>query len=173
MEPGDLVAPTLDVPSRAVVGLFVCVCVSLFFVFAFWLWLFLLLLLLVVVVVVVVVVVCICRLCAPPPSFCQSRQLLVRRMGLAPGFRSTLRLASPLGHHLDYGCRTVAIDQQMIPSSLNRVLLTNANHTGSDMRIATCDILNHKAFPRQSVEAPWWSWDRLFTGGGSLRQMST
>ena len=46
---------------------------------------------------------------------------------------------------------------------LNRILLTKVNHTGSDVRIASGDILNPKAFPRQGVEASWWVWRPVFS----------
>jgi hypothetical protein len=41
---------------------------------------------------------------------------------------------------------------------LNRLLLTKVNHTGSDIRITTGEILCPKSVPRQSVEASWWKW---------------
>lgn len=51
----------------------------------------------------------------------------------------------------------------MLPSSdLNRILLTKVNHTGSDIRVSTGDILNPRAFPRQGAEAGWWNWEPVF-----------
>ena len=47
-------------------------------------------------------------------------------------------------------------------SSLNRFLLRRTNHTGSDIRIATGEIVNPKVFPRQSVQATWWDWQPIF-----------
>lgn len=44
----------------------------------------------------------------------------------------------------------------------NRFLLRRANHTGSDIRVVTGDILSAKAFPRESVQAEWWQWQPAF-----------
>lgn len=88
--------------------------------------------------------------------------VLVQRMGLAPGFRAPLRASAPLGRYLQYGYRALAVTRELAVSDLNRVLLTKVNHTGSDIRVATGDILNPQAFPRQGVEAAWWSWRPVF-----------
>ena len=50
----------------------------------------------------------------------------------------------------------------MSPQLLNKILLARVNHTGSDIRITTGEILNPKAFPRQAVEAEWWDWEHVF-----------
>ena len=80
---------------------------------------------------------------------------LARRMGMAPGFRSPLRWEVPISKTLGYGfpgsCSFSVMD-------LNRLLLTKVNHTGSDIRITTGEILCPKSVPRQSVEASWWKW---------------
>ena len=83
------------------------------------------------------------------------------RMGLSPGFRAPLRFVAPIGRTLNYGTLGSKSDE-FTPASLNRFLLTRVNHTGSDIRIATGDIVSPKAFPRQSVEASWWDWTILF-----------
>ena len=36
------------------------------------------------------------------------------------------------------------------------------NHTGSDIKITTGDVLCPKSIPRQSVEAAWWNWKPSF-----------
>lgn len=46
--------------------------------------------------------------------------------------------------------------------SLNLHLLQRVNHTGSDVRIVTGELLNPKAFPRQSVDPCWWQWEPVF-----------
>lgn len=84
---------------------------------------------------------------------------LTRRMGMAPGFRAPIRWKIPLSRSLGYGypgslSGTVA--------QLNKVLLSKVNHTGSDVRITTGEVLNPKSVPRQSVEADWWKWEPLF-----------
>ena len=42
------------------------------------------------------------------------------------------------------------------------MLLRKTNHTGSDIRIVTGEILKGKVFPRQSVAASWWAWKDEF-----------
>lgn len=84
------------------------------------------------------------------------------RMGMAPGFRAPLRSRAPLGRFLQYGFREQAQARSYTPQDLNRILLTKVNHTGSDIRVATGDVLNPKAFPRQGVEASWWKWRPVF-----------
>lgn len=86
---------------------------------------------------------------------------LANRMGLAPGIRSALRTTSPLARRLQYGYSSsstlVGIDD------INRHLLSRTNHTGSDIRITTGEVLNPKAFPRQGVQADWWHWKAAFS----------
>ena len=45
---------------------------------------------------------------------------------------------------------------------LNRILLQRTNHTGSDVRIITGDLLAPKKYPRQSVQSSWWRWRPVF-----------
>ena len=87
---------------------------------------------------------------------------IAQRMGMAPGYRAPLCSQAPLGRYLQYGFRNQAMTRAFTPSDLNRILLTKTNHTGSDVRIATGDVLNPKAFPRQGVDASWWTWQPVF-----------
>lgn len=87
---------------------------------------------------------------------------LVERMGLSPGFRAPLGAKAPLSRFLQYGFRHLALGREVQVNDLNRVLLTKVNHTGSDIRVASGDILNPRAFPRQGVEASWWNWVPVF-----------
>lgn len=80
---------------------------------------------------------------------------LARRMGSAPGFKPPLKWEIPLGRELKYGC---PFPGDFAVQDLNRVLLCRVNHTGSDIRITTGQVLNPKGVPRQSVEAAWWRW---------------
>ena len=89
-------------------------------------------------------------------------QWLANRMGLAPGFRTPLRCSAPISHQLSYGFGLHALGSQLRPQDLNRILLTKVNHTGSDIRVSTGDILNPRAFPRQGAEASWWTWEPVF-----------
>ena len=83
---------------------------------------------------------------------------LWNRMGMAPGFCSPLQHASSLGRTLNYGL----LDQSQTVVDLHRCLLRRANHTGSDIRISTGSIMNPRSFPRQSVAADWWVWNKVF-----------
>lgn len=87
--------------------------------------------------------------------------MLAKRMGMAPGCLSPVRLQAPLGRYLQYGMGkgTTPVDV----TTLNQILLTRTNHTGSDVRISTGEILNPKSAIRQSIEAAWWDWDHLFS----------
>lgn len=88
---------------------------------------------------------------------------LAQRMGLAPGFRANLRLRAPLALNLQYGCQQVAETQENIRvRDLNLMLLARTNFTGSDVRVVTGQIVNPKAFPRQSIQAAWWKWNHSF-----------
>jgi len=84
---------------------------------------------------------------------------LTRRMGMAPGFRAPIRWKIPLCRCLGYGFPG---DSKGTVAALNKVLLSKVNHTGSDIRITTGEVLNPRSVPRQSVEAAWWKWEPLF-----------
>lgn len=87
---------------------------------------------------------------------------LAQRMGLAPGFRAPWRMSAPLKRSLGYGVLGKHTDVNYTPGTLNRILLTKVNHTGSDIRIASGEVMNPKAHPRQSVEATWWDWEHVY-----------
>lgn len=90
----------------------------------------------------------------------------IRMAGRANGtltrFRAPLRARAPLGRFLQYGYRTLAVSRSVDVGDLNPVLLTKVNYSGSDIRVATGDILNPRAFPRQGLEASWWNWTPVF-----------
>lgn len=87
------------------------------------------------------------------------------RMGMAPGYAAPFQLQAPIQRKLQYG---------KFPStphtvqSLNQYLLTKVNHTGSDIRITTGEVLSPKAVPRQSVQAAWWKWQPVFKNRWSI-----
>lgn len=90
-------------------------------------------------------------------------KLLTKRMGLAPGFRAPLRWLAPLRKQLSYGSPITTLDAcDGNPQKLNRILLRRTNHTGSDVRISSGELMNQKAFPRQSAQASWWKWEPAF-----------
>ena len=86
---------------------------------------------------------------------------LANRMGLAPGFRSPIRSIAPIKRKLQYGFAEFELWQSV--QTLNRLLLSRVNHTGSDVRIVTGEILNPKAHPRQGVQSDWWLWKPSFS----------
>ena len=93
-----------------------------------------------------------------------SYQHLAKRMGLAPGFRAFLKLQAPISRTLKYGTPMFQLERnRRYVSDLNRILLRRTNHTGSDVRIATGEIMAPKQYPRQSVAADWWEWKEAFT----------
>ena len=82
------------------------------------------------------------------------------RMGLAPGFLAPFHCQAPLQRRLQYGS-TLTNDMFSV-KELNQILLTKTNHTGSDIKVTTGEILNPKAAARQSVPADWWDCQGLF-----------
>ena len=87
-------------------------------------------------------------------------RMLAQRMGMAPVFRSPIRWTAPLKRCFQYGCNAQSTSQSV--NTLNRILLSRVNHTGSDVRIASGELLNPKAHPRQGVQADWWDWKPSF-----------
>eukprot|EP00438_Fugacium_kawagutii_P036840 Skav204450 [mRNA] locus=scaffold1298:250701:254168:+ [translate_table: standard] len=88
-----------------------------------------------------------------------SYHMLWNRMGLAPGFSSALHFQARLQRRLVYTDEEVSASV----SDLHKCLVRRTNHTGSDVRIATSTFMNPKAFPRQSVSASWWHWQKVFS----------
>lgn len=84
---------------------------------------------------------------------------LARRAGLAPGFRAPWRLVAPMSRKLNYGNIQIPPESAPTVETLNRILLRRTNHTGSDVRIISGEILNPKCFPRQAVASKWWTWE--------------
>lgn len=89
----------------------------------------------------------------------QPYSVLVRRMGLAPGFCCQPSVLAPLSRTPCYGAEGSTIEPV---GSLHRCLLRRVNHTGSDIRVSSGVVMNPKAFPRQSVCSEWWKWEHLF-----------
>ena len=48
-------------------------------------------------------------------------------------------------------------------SDLNCHFLHKANHTGSDVRITTGQLLSSAGYPRESVSSSWWVWEGIFS----------
>ena len=85
---------------------------------------------------------------------------LAHRMGLAPGCIANISVQIPVQRRLAYG---YASDQSENIQDLTSLLLGKANHTGSDIRITTGQVMVPRAFPRQSASADWWNWKVNFT----------
>ena len=85
---------------------------------------------------------------------------LCLRMGMSPGFRASLRMVTEVKRGLNYG--STGSPEHGTPEALNRYLLRRVNHTGSDIRVATGEVLCPRAYPRQSVDPAWWNWTILF-----------
>lgn len=90
-------------------------------------------------------------------------KFLASRMGMSPGFCAHQRSLLPICKSLNYGSRTV---ENIINSKgselMNRLLLRKTNHTGSDVRMITGEVMNQKVFPRESICAEWWRWEDGF-----------
>ena len=84
---------------------------------------------------------------------------LARRMGMAPGFAAPPDAECQLQRGLVYGAES---GKAVTIPDVTRVLLSKVNHTGSDVRVTTGQVLNPKAFPRQSAAADWWNWQGVF-----------
>lgn len=96
---------------------------------------------------------------------------LARRCGIAPGFRFPLRREAVLHRSLQYGTPFLVLQKdRLYIDDFNRLLLRRTNHTGSDIRVVTGDVLAPKQFPRQSVSASWWEWEEGFTTKWSRKE---
>ena len=100
----------------------------------------------------VVVAAALCRRFVSSISY----STLAARMGMAPGTCLPLQVVAPLKRSLLYGFDR--IPENWTVKQLNQILLSRTNHTGSDVRISTGELLNPKSAVRQSIEAAWWEW---------------
>ncbi len=70
---------------------------------------------------------------------------------------------APLTRELCYGTPYSALKRFPVSvEDLNRFLLRRTNHTGSDIRVVTGEVMNPKTFPRQAVCSKWWKWEPCF-----------
>ena len=89
-----------------------------------------------------------------------SYQHLAKRMGMAPGLSLDIKSVCPIQRGFGYGSFPLTVSEEV--KRMNQLLLRRTNHTGSDVRIATGEILNPKAVVRQSIQAGWWKWRPCF-----------
>ena len=87
---------------------------------------------------------------------------LIQRLGLAPGFCSSWQTPAPLARRLVFGPWDVGLSPQPSVTDLNKVFLQRTNHTGSDVRIITGQLMNQKQPLRQSIPSCLWHWSFLF-----------
>lgn len=83
-----------------------------------------------------------------------------QRLGLPPGYSSHISMSWPMGG--------LQADVPQPPpmfsvKDINVFLALRANHTGSDVRITTGEIMNPRQVSRQSVCSEWWDWRQVFT----------
>jgi len=71
-----------------------------------------------------------------------------------------LSRVSPLTRSISYG--DFRVKELGSVELLNKLLLARTNHTGSDVRISTGQILAPKSVVRQSILAGWWNWQPVF-----------
>ena len=89
------------------------------------------------------------------------------RVGLPPGLGLNLKIAWPLSQK-ELPAELITASKDV--SRLNKLLLMRTNHTGSDVRIVTGDLMSNRTFPRESVQSTWWQWRPLFNVHWSVKE---
>ena len=92
---------------------------------------------------------------------------LNQRLGLPPGASSNVAVKCPLNTELSYGQFETA---QRTVHHMNTHLAARANHTGSDVRLVTGELMNPRQMARQSVNSSWWMWKQAFTVAWKIEQ---
>ena len=85
---------------------------------------------------------------------------IVSRLGLAPGSSAHPDVAVPLTRWLNYGGSGEVHEGGSL--ALVKQLGLTVNHTGSDVRITTGQLMGGKTQAHGSVGAFWWQWKQLF-----------
>lgn len=85
--------------------------------------------------------------------------VLNNRMGLPPGSGLHISIPCPLSKQDTYG---VFRWQEWSTSSLHAYLALRTNHTGSDIRISSGQLMNPRHSQRQSINPKWWRWEPIF-----------
>ena len=83
---------------------------------------------------------------------------IVQRLGLAPGFSTAGHLTAPMSRLKTY---IVPASTSSCTVPLSQHLLRCVNHTGSDVKITTGELMNSKHTVRQSVDAIWCRWKQV------------
>ena len=82
-----------------------------------------------------------------------------QRAGLPPGLSLHVQFRCPLQTAASLGLEE---KRPRGVHEMNRSLLQRTNHTGSDVRVLTGDLMCPKKYPRQSVQSQWWKWRPIF-----------
>ena len=81
------------------------------------------------------------------------------RLGMPPGASLNIKIRCPINQ----GGLLPQLTEQIKPvQELHKHLLRHANHTGSDVRIVTGEIMDPRKYPRRSASSMWWSWQAVF-----------
>ena len=99
-----------------------------------------------------------CCAIRPPPTV----QEIVNVLGLAPGPCARAGASAPMGRWKQYGFNDIEDSDEASQFLVNKLAL-GANHTGSDVRITTGELMTPSKSVRQSVEAIWWQWKQVFS----------
>lgn len=86
-------------------------------------------------------------------------ELVVRRLGLAPGSSVHPSIQVPMTRWLSYGGN---VELPHSSEELVRHLGLTVNHTGADVRIVSGELLGNKTPNHASIRAWWWQWKHLF-----------
>lgn len=86
-------------------------------------------------------------------------QQIINRLGLAPGASASPDQVVPMSRWLAYGEH---IDDSNHLGKLTNLLGLTVNHTGSDVRLLTGELMGKHHSSHASVRACWWQWKHLF-----------
>lgn len=86
-------------------------------------------------------------------------EMILNRLGLAPGASVHPSVRVPLTRWLSYGG---VPDRPLAEVELVKQLGLSVNHTGADVRLTSGQILSHKPPNHASVRSWWWQWKQLF-----------
>ena len=85
------------------------------------------------------------------------------RLGLSPGCGLRADFQAPLSRWKSFGGQQCpALDEEGCARMIAEHLMRQTNHTGSDVKITTGELLNPKASSRQSIPAVIWRWQTVF-----------
>ena len=95
---------------------------------------------------------------------------LIRRLGMAPGVCLGWPTLAPIARRLVFGPPEGPLPDKESLVELNRVFLQRTNHTTSDVRIITGQLMNPKQALRQSIPSCLWEWRLQFQNKWSVHE---